>query len=110
MCLSQMGDSKFLEKFYMQKMLREYWREPVEQEEMLCDEVKRVRKFTYLGDRVIAGGRSEAAVTAGTRCGWVKFSECCEYGWRFSVRLKGAVYKSYVRPAIQYGSEAWCLN
>ena len=24
--------------------------------------------------------------------------------------LKGAVYKSYVRPAILYGSEAWCLT
>ena len=24
--------------------------------------------------------------------------------------LKGAVYWSYVRPAILYGSEAWCLN
>ena len=25
------------------------------------------------------------------------------------LRLKGAVYKSYVRLAILYGSEAWCL-
>ena len=24
--------------------------------------------------------------------------------------LKGAAYKSYVRPAILYGSEAWCLK
>ena len=24
--------------------------------------------------------------------------------------LKGAVYKSYVRPAMLYGSEAWCLK
>ena len=24
--------------------------------------------------------------------------------------LKGAVYKSYVRPAILYGSESWCLK
>ena len=24
--------------------------------------------------------------------------------------LKGAVYKSYVRPAILYESEAWCLK
>ena len=27
------------------------------------DEVKRVREFTYLGDRVSAGGGCEAAVT-----------------------------------------------
>ena len=32
------------------------------------------------------------------------------YGRRFSPRLKGAVYKSYVRPALLYGCEAWCLK
>ena len=31
-------------------------------------------------------------------------------GMRFSVRRKGAVYKSYVRPAILYGSETQCLK
>ena len=37
--------------------------------------------------------------------------ECCEllYGRIFALKLKGAVYKSYVRPEILYGSEAWCL-
>ena len=37
--------------------------------------------------------------------------ECGEllYGRRFPLRLKGAVYESYVRPAMLYGSEAWCL-
>ena len=42
--------------------------------------------------------------------GWVKFTECSVlmYGMRFSLRLKGAVYKSYVMPSILYGSEAWC--
>ena len=43
--------------------------EAVEQEEKLCDEVETVREFTYLGDRVSAGGGCEAAVTARTRCG-----------------------------------------
>ena len=36
----------------------------VEQEEKLCDEVETVKKFTYLGDRVSAGGGCEAVVTA----------------------------------------------
>ena len=38
--------------------------------------------------------------------------ECSEflYGWRFRPKLKWAVYKSYVRPAILYGSEAWWLR
>ena len=71
-----------------------------------------VREFTYLGDRVSAGGGCETAVTARMRCRWVKFRECSEllYGRRFPLRLKGAVYKSYVWPAILYGSEVWCLR
>ena len=53
-----------------------------------------------------------AAVTARTRCWWVKFSGCGEllYDRRFPLRLIGAAYKSYVRPAILYGSEVWCLK
>ena len=78
----------------------------------LCDEVETVREFTYLGDRVRAGGRCEAAVTARTRCGWVIFWECGEllYGRGFLLRLKGAVYESYVRLGILYGGETWSLK
>ena len=84
----------------------------MEQEEKLSDEVETVSEFTYVDDRVSAGGGCNAAVAARTRCGWVKFSECSEllYGRRFPVRLKGAVNKSYVRPAILYGGEALCLK
>ena len=66
-----------------------------------------MREFTCLRDRVSAGGGCETAVTARTRCGWVKFMECSEllYGRRFPLRLKGAVYSSYVGPAILHGSE-----
>ena len=85
--------------------------EAVEQEKRFCDEVETMRKFTYLCCRVSVGGGCEAAVTARTRCGWVKFRKCGEllYGSKFSLRLKGAVYRSYERQAILYGSEAWCL-
>ena len=71
-----------------------------------------VREFTYLGDRVRAGGGCEAAVNIKTRCGWVKFRECGEllYGRRSSLKLKGSVYKISVRPAMLYGSEAQCLK
>ena len=80
--------------------------------EGLRNKFLRCKEFTYLGDKVIAGGGCQAAVTARTRCGWVKFRECCEllYGKKFPLRLKGVVYENYVRPAIQYGSEAWCLK
>ena len=76
-----------------------------------CDEVETARKFTYLGDRVSAGGGCEAAVIARTRYGCVKVRECGEllYGRRFPLRLKWAVYNSYVMSVILYGSEAWCL-
>ena len=65
-------------------------------------------EFTCLVDWVCAGGGCVAAIAARSRCGW----ECGEflYGWRLSLRLKGAVYGSYVRPAILYGSETWCLE
>ena len=29
---------------------------------------------------------------------------------RFPIQLKEAVYECYVRPAILYGGEAWCLR
>ena len=44
---------------------------------------------------------------------WVgKFRGCGEllYHRRFPLRRKEAVNKSYIRPAILYGSEAWCLK
>ena len=46
-------------------------------------------------------------MTARTRFGWAMSRECSElmYG-RFPLNQKGAVHKSYVRPAIQYGMEA----
>ena len=86
--------------------------EAVAQEETLCDEVETVMEFTYLGDRVSAGGGYEAAVIIRTICGWVEFGECGEllYGKRFPLWLIGAVYVSYIRPTILYECEAWCLN
>ena len=39
----------------------------MEEKEKLCDEVEAVREFTYLGDRVSAGGGCEVAVTVRTR-------------------------------------------
>ena len=60
---------------------------------------------------VSAGRGCEAAVSSRTRCGWAKFRECGEllYG-RFLLRLKWALYKSHVRSAILYGSEARCIK
>ena len=71
-----------------------------------------VSELTYLVDRESAGGGCEAAVTGRTRCGWVTFIECGELldGRIFPLKLKGGVYKSYVRPVILHGSETWCIK
>ena len=110
MCQSEKGDSKVEKKFTCRKCEGNV-EEFAEQEDKLCDEVGTVREFTYLGDRVSVGGGCEAVVTAITRCGWVTLRECGEllYG-RFLLKLKGAVYGSYVRSSILCGSEAWCLK
>ena len=86
--------------------------EAVEQERKLCVEVETVRKFIYVGDMVSAGGGCEAVVTASTRCGWVRYSECGEllYDMTFPLMLNWTVYRTYVWPAMLYGSEAWCLR
>ena len=72
----------------------------MEQEERLCDKVETVRQFTYLDDRVSAGGGCEAAVMARTMCKLVTLRECANmlYG-RSSLKLKGAAYRSHIRPA-----------
>ena len=72
------------------------------------NKLKTVREFTCLGDRVSGG--CESAVIAEQDVGGLR--ECGEmlYGRRFPLRLKGVVYKSSIRPAMLYGSEALCLN
>ena len=80
--------------------------------EELCEEVETVRRFCYLGDRVNAGSGCVAAVTARARIGWVKFRECGELlnSKRFSLKLKGMVYRNCVRSVVLHGSETRCLR
>ena len=75
-------------------------------QEETCDEVETVRELTYLGDRMSPGGGCEKAATARTRGGWAKPRECGEllHG-KFPPKLKGDVYRGYVRPTILYGSK-----
>ena len=76
----------------------------MEQEETLCDEVKTVIEFTYLGDRVSRCGGREAAVTARTRCEWVTFRECGDLLYRRRIPLwqEMAAYKGYARRPISH--------
>ena len=42
----------------------------------------------------------------------MKFGECRELllGRRFSLKMKGMMYRSCLRSAMIYGSETWCLR
>ena len=83
--------------------------EPVE---VLCDEVETAKELCYLGDRLNTSGGRETAVITRVRIRWMKFRECGELllGRRFSLRMKGMVYRSCVRSAMLHGSETWCLR
>ena len=87
---------KVLTKFCVNKIVK-----AIEQKRMLCNEVKKVRQFAYLGDRVCAGGGCEVAATARIRYGWVMLSESgVTARKKFYLKLKMAVYKCYVWPAM----------
>ena len=83
----------------------------MEQEEKLCDGAEKARELTYHGDRVSADGGCETAVTVRTKCGWAKSRKSGELlnDRRYPLRLKWAVYESYLRSTTLYGSEAWYL-
>ena len=66
----------------------------------------------YLGDSLNASGGCETAVTSRIRIGWMKFRvrRVVIRGRKFSLRMKGVVYRSRVKSAMLYGSETWCLR
>ena len=58
-----------------------------------------------------AGGGCEAAVTARTRCWWVKLKECGDFFMAGdSLQSAKGLFISYIRPAILHGSDALCLK
>ena len=84
----------------------------VEPIENLHDEVETVNEFCYLEDKLKTNGGCEAAVTARTKIGWIKFRECSEtlLGKRLSFKIKAEVFQSCVWSAMLHGSETWCLK
>ena len=70
-----------------------------------------MKSFYYLGDRLNASGGSEAAVTARTRIGWIKFREWRVALWeKVFVRNERKGLLEFVRSAMLQGSETWCLR
>ena len=111
-CTDKKKVSVCLNKDFVRKKCRGAVKNFKGSDEKLCDGVETVSKFTYLGDRLNATDGCEAAVTARSRIGWIKFMECSEIvkGRRFSLKTKGKVYKSCVRSVMLYRSEAWRLR
>ena len=62
-------------------------------------QVKLVKSFCYLGGRLNASRKSEVLVTARTRIGWIKFTECGKLfnGRKLSLKMKGWIYRRCLR-------------
>ena len=78
------------------------------------DQVHFVKSFCYLRDRLNASGGSEAAITARTRIGWIKFREYGKlvYGRKVPLEIKEEICQSCVRSAMLYlyGNKTLCLR
>ena len=76
------------------------------------DNIKVVDRFSYLTDVIRTEGGAQEAVTSRIRLAWKKFNEVSNVICRRSVSLKvrGTLYKCYVRYAPTYGAECWALK
>ena len=81
-------------------------------DEKLCDGVETVSKLTYIGGQIECNWWVRNSGNSYNKNWLVKFRECSEIrkGRKFSLKMKGKVYKSCVRSAMLYGSEAWRLR
>ena len=73
------------------------------------DEYKIVDKLCYLGDMLSQEGGCEHAILKRIQTGWLKFRELSGVliGKGMSVKSKGIIYTTCIRPAMLYGSETW---
>ena len=73
------------------------------------EDIGRVDRFCYLGDVINSGGGCEIAVARRSRFGWIKFNELASIlcGRRFTMKMKGKIYKACVRSVMVYGAETW---
>ena len=68
-----------------------------------------VDRFCYLGDMLSQEGGCEHAILKRIQTGWLKFRELSGLliGKGTSLRAKGIIYTTCIRPAMLYGSETW---
>ena len=66
-------------------------------------------KFCYLGDMLSQEGGYEHAILKRIQTGWLRFRELSGLliGKVMSVKSKGIIYITCIRPAMLYGSETW---
>ncbi|KAK3546381.1 hypothetical protein QTP70_026164, partial [Hemibagrus guttatus] len=76
------------------------------------EEVKKVQEFKYLGSTVQSNGECGKEVKKRVQAGWNGWRKVsgvlCER--KISVRIKGKVYRTVVRPAMLYGLETVSLR
>ena len=71
-----------------------------------------VDKFCYLGDMLSQEGGCEHAILKRIQTGWLKFRELSGLliGKGMSLKSKGIIYTTCIRPAMLYGSETWATK
>ena len=71
------------------------------------EKVKRAKNFKYLGSTVSSDGRCEEEVRRRIQAGWMSWRKVSGVlcNRKLSVKVKGKMYKSVVRPAMLYGME-----
>ena len=76
------------------------------------DNIEVVDRFSYLCDVISTEGGAQEAVTSRIRSAWKKFKEISNVicGRSISLKVRGTLYKSYVRNALTYGAECWALK
>ena len=73
------------------------------------DTIPQVKRFKYLGSIIQNDGEIEGDVNHRIQAGWMKWksasSVICDK--RVTLKLKGKLYRTSIRPAILYGIECW---
>ena len=79
---------------------------------LVGDNIEVVDRFSYLGDVISTKKGAQEAVTSRIRSAWKKFKEVSNVicGRSISLKVRGTLYKSYVRNALTYGAECWALK
>ena len=74
--------------------------------------LERVNTFKYLGATLAENGDLDAEMTHRIQSGWENWKRVsgilCDR--RISLRVKGKVYKTVVRPAMMYSAETWAVK